>query len=676
VAADWWFAMNGNDDTPGIAAHLKESATVWDHGRSAAASTVNENFKRHGGTFFTGTRIASYTRFYCIGGLGQRTKQGENIYLHKGLNVGPPVPFSERTCVSEDAREEAFPAANTASWPAVVNTEEFLDYARALFPLQDIVSMAAYVAGGNSISPGGTILACDSAGRLYSCGQHSYAFPLSDPLQRNPLGHGPKKSQETFQAEPIPDPRRANVLQRVYGEDDDFSAIKFKQVAACRRTSFALSEDGDIYMAGDVSSFGLAADFPENSTDLPWFRKKVVSEYYDTSAALVSGSLTFTDIWAGGDVRPVLMAKDEDGRLFMCGKFVLGSLRDSPVFHEIGGFVTSVTLTHPGNYSLVNPPVITVSDPDNPYGTKPTFQILPSVFSPAGGVTAIRIVNAGWGYSSPPTITFTNSPDNNNAAATCTVFSGTWRTAGVSKTGLAGSNAGASVGTFENYAAVSEPSGELYIWGRYALWNVDPASWFGAGGFGVLDENDAVRKPGFSPRAAPEGNFSSTPISNVDEVDLGSLHGLVRQNLTSVLAFGEKASTPDSTDRPYFMSVSIPASPSSVDSIVCMSSGGAVRTIGGQGQSSGSEVLTYGLISGGQDRLGQGADGFVVDGTNGNRKINKIKGARVWARVLAGTVDGFFLLRHPVEVDEYGLITKTSDNFAFGPLPPYEAPAP
>jgi hypothetical protein len=675
VAADWWFAMNGNDDTPGIAEHLKESATVWDHGRSTRASTANENFRRHGGTFFTGTRIASYTRFYCIGGLGQRTRQGGNIYQHQFVNVGPPVPFSERTCVSEDAREEAFPAANTASWPAVVNTEEFLDYARALFPLQDIVSMAAYEAG-NSISPGGTILACDSAGRLYSCGQHSYAFPLSDPLQRNPLGHGPKKSQETFQADTGPDPRRANVLQRVYGEDDDFSAIKFKQVAACRRTSFALSEDGDIYMAGDVSSFGLAADFPENSTDLPWFRKKVVSEYYDTSAALVSGSLTFTDIWAGGDVRPVLMAKDEDGRLFMCGKFVLGSPRDSPVFHEIGGFVTSVTLTHPGNYSLVSPPVITVSDPDNPYGTKPTFEIRPQAFSPAGGITDIRLVNAGWGYSSPPTITFTNSPDNNNAAATCTVFSGTWRTACVSKTGLASASlTSAESGTFENYAAVSESNGSLYIWGRFALWNVDPLVWDGPGSTEVLEFNSVSRSPGFSPRAAPDGAYSSTPIQNIDEVDLGRNHGLVRANLSSVFAFGEKAFTPDSTDRPYFTSVSIPASPSSVDSIACMSNGGAVRTIGNQGGSSGSEVLTYGLITPGQDTLGQGADGFVVDGTAGNRKIHKIKGARVWKKVLAGTIDGFLLLRWPVEVDEYGLIKKTSDNFAFGPLPPYQKPS-
>ena len=633
--------MNGSGDTAGVAQHLKDSVTAWDCGVGRFQNSFS-NFRRHNGTFFTSTRGASYNRFYVIGRAGDG-QLSPSYTIYSGDNTTRVLTDST---VSPDAQAEAFPAAATdfdRRWPSVVNTEEFLDYSRALFPLQNIVSMAAYVEGA-SISPGGHVIACDADGRLYSCGDHNYTgldFGSVINLNRNALGHGPKKQFTSGQ--PTIDPRRVRVLQRVYGDDDSFSSVKFVQVAAARKASFALSEDGHIWMAGDVSPFASAGDFSDNSTDLPWFREKQVSEYYDRAAELISESLTFTDIWAGGDAFPVLMAKTDDGRLFMCGSFRLGQARTSKVFHEVGGFVTAVTLTNGGS-GYTTKPTVTASDPDNPAGSKPTFDVLIG----SGSVSGIRLVNAGWGYSAPPTLTFSGG-GGTNAAATCELFDAdeTWISAAVGKE-LAGTTV---VNT--NFAAITS-AGKIYFWGGCAFWNVDPAAWGYAAA--VFDGRTGSRE---SPREAYLSVVGGE-TSEFTHIEIGlngvNTFGLALTNGANAYSFGIKTYTPDSTDQSFLKVVDFGLGVEVfVSSIACTGSVGALRTFN-------NEVYTYGLAGG---SLGQGSAGYTVDGTDSNRKLHKIAGSDVWQRVCAGTETCFFLIRRDEEIDEYGLIKD--------PLPPYQA---
>ena len=458
-----------NDNTPGIAEHLANSLTVWDSSQQSLSGGDHHNsFRRHDGTFFLSTRRASYSRHYFWGNFSSemiKTLAGPASSSFQVYDGDSSILTLQNSTVSADAAAEAFPVPTVLFTPfarCVPNTEEFLDYARVLHPINGL-KVADVEKNGLRV----VVIACDDAGRLFTCGSVvvAPASTLSHP-NANALGHGPARPQNNSTVVP-PNPQVVKVLQRVYGDEDSFASVKFVDVATTGEASFALDENGDIWMAGILEGFAEAGDFSENSTDLPYFRKREITEWYDGSGTLQSGSLTFTKIKAAalstgisvGQVRGVLMALDSNNKLFMFGTFSLGDRVTSSTPREVAGFLESVQMTAVGSGYTSNP-TITVSPPDTAEGFAPTFLIKRA----AGQIQAIYIDNPGWGYSSPPTITFSGG-GGSGATATCTLFARSWKTFAVSKS--SGLSFGATTTT-------ESPSSQyLYTWGTGGFWNVD-----------------------------------------------------------------------------------------------------------------------------------------------------------------------------------------------------------
>lgn len=456
-----------NDNTPGIAEHLANSLTVWDSSQQSLNQlNHHDSFRRHDGTFFLSTRRASYARHYFWGTFStdemRKSLRGSVTTSSRVYDGDSSIETLQNSTVSADAAAETFPIATSPFDRCVPNTEEFLDYARVLHPLNGLKVVDVEQNELRTV-----VIACDEAGRLFTCGSVVVGFSVLSNPNANALGHGPARPQNDSGVVP-PNPQVVGVLQRVYGDEDSFAGVKFVDVATTGRASFALDEDGDIWMAGIVEGFAEAADFSENSTDLPYFRKRPIAEWYDGSGTLQSGSLTFTKIKAAassvfnvGEAAGVLMALDSNDKLFMFGTFYLGGRVTSSTPREVAGFVESVQMTAWGSGYTSNP-TITVSPPDTAEGFAPTFLIKRD----GGEIVAIYVNNPGWGYSSPPTITFTGG-GGSGATATCTLFSRSWKTFAVSK-GF-GSSYGATTTT-------ESPSTQyLYTWGGGGFWNVtDP----------------------------------------------------------------------------------------------------------------------------------------------------------------------------------------------------------
>jgi hypothetical protein len=419
-------------------------------------------------TLFRASRANGTPRLYGWGGIG---------------NLNGPIVSSvdfPPALASHDAYSQAFPAefygftANASLLtlrslrsPHMPNTEEFFDTSAPHNPLQNVVSIAAAFGVGSFVPEHNIVVACTADGALYASGLANIDFPTSASPAYNETGLGGLPG--TFARELSPHVQSA--LQRVYGDDSDFVSVKFTKVQIAVsgnvRACLALDDEGYIWMTGDVRFFANAADFPENSTNLRYFRKRTVTQYYDKSATLISGELLFVDLWAGPSV---LMAKTFDGRMFTLGtRATFGKRLSTTTFHEIGGFVDTVSVTNEGSFFVGQSgssfSSVLFSAPSEPYGERATGVAVIEGSGSLSKLKAIRITNPGWGYTSPPSITIvrgTSTPPAGfvEGAAECEIYTGSWRHAGIA--GLVNAS---GAGQSDHYISAISSDGIIYLWG-------------------------------------------------------------------------------------------------------------------------------------------------------------------------------------------------------------------
>jgi hypothetical protein len=495
------------------------------------------------GLFFYATRCNNSTRLYGWGGIGRANFIFSSFDLSSSeaqSQYGIFSNISPSALASEDSYDEAFPhrvygfvvtnSSPTLLLPHVPTTEEFFARNVTHNPLQDIVCIAA--GGRDSIGSGPHfVLVCTSSGALYAGGftgtLAGFTGDTSNPVppfpivaKYNQMGLGDVNPRGDETPPTLISVRSStysqSALQRVYGDSPTFAGVKFVKTQASSRAGFALDEDGFIWMSGFVQSYAEPTEFPENSINLPYFRKTVVSQYYDSSATLVSGDLRFVDFWAS---ECEILALTADGRLFGKGRelntgppsvangFMLGNARQTRLYHEVGGFVDTVTVLYPArNFHDVGLSQdntreqrfqrIEFSPPDNPYGTRATGVVImtrvPGQLEPGSSLAGdeanmavgVSLTNPGWGYTSPPTITVIRESKRHGFCAlefwreaefATTIFTGTWKHASMcsrlSSATIPDSRRDppndAETATKTTFAAVSS-EGVAYTWGRSA----------------------------------------------------------------------------------------------------------------------------------------------------------------------------------------------------------------
>jgi hypothetical protein len=653
MAADRSGVMTGNENSAGTADALKNSITVWDGNRTGGSFS---RLQRTALTFFYSVRSATFFRFYFWG----------NLY---GIT---PFPSNIRaTAVSDDAREQAIPVSSPSNTPGALsaytapNTEEFLDFDAPLFPIPNLVDIFSAVGGQAPL-----IIACDADGKLYACGDA--ASPHGSDYPSNPLGlgarqFGPVNSQSYS-------PASQPTLQRVYGDSDFFSLVKFSRVCftralsgvrAGRTAGVALSDDGRLWMSGNVEDLANSSDFPENSTSLAYFRNREITQWYDSTGTLTSGSpLRFTHVCPGafetqagtpiGTESRCLYLLDEDGRLFVVGGFLLGKAITSATPHEVGGFVDSVDVLTSGKLYSLNTKVV-FSPPDSADGTTATgyAELLPFANNIDNyPIVKIHIVNPGWGYSSPPTITLTDIGSGTGATFSCNLFSDTWKHVYASRDG--------------RIVAVSS-AGVIYNWGEQC---VSPS---GFEGFPSPDFPELIPTRCRAPRRA---NATGEPQPAVYErAYCGSFAAIAidedgRASFRALEVDVNGAASPDMIEHKKWTlleDVSEVGSYTFVDAAITRD-GGVVALLRDDGS-----VYTYGRAT---HALAHGKDSFLApddpdfDETDGPLKARrlpqKIIGSALWQGIRAvwGSSNAFLGIRQPFELDEYGRLKE--------PLPPYE----
>ena len=273
------------------------------------------------------------------------------------------------------------------------------------------------------------LIACLEAGRLIT---RDNIFTSAFIRENNLLGLGPvsKASHEArsftgdaYGAERITRQSRSSATQ-LLGNLGDLADTKF----VCVDEQVAVDDAGGLWFWGNflTNLVGLVSDLPISNNIVTWpSRKEIFS--YESAAGTVTSETPLKVVAAvrhdANDVNytNTLFALTDDGKLLAWkGSFppISGTVPDR--FFLMTGFVTSATITNAGaNYT--GAPDVTVSAPDSIYGTRPTFELVVT----GGAVTAVRLLEPGWGYATAPTLTLTGG-GGTGATITCSIFSGTW----------------------------------------------------------------------------------------------------------------------------------------------------------------------------------------------------------------------------------------------------------
>jgi hypothetical protein len=607
------------DTSPGIAEFQESWPLYW------STQSTDFTLQSHAYFCFFSTAKVPAQRFYGQGFVIPSTLRSE------GLARG--------STVSADAELQAYPhptALDQEVRPAVINTEEFLSWAQAKSPLQEIADISVAI---SNITSFGSILACTSEGRLFSQGRL--------------VGHKTPDFLVQFPASVVADVTSLS-LQPVYNTDRTFYDKRFIHVAAGVGIGIAVTDDNELWMAGlflGPSSLAEATDFSNNSTSQPYFARRNVTKWYSSDAALQTNTpLEFTNVWFNNNRG---LALSSNNKLFMFGSVLgIGKSLTSPVFHEIGGFVNSAIITNGGSGYTSNP-TLTVSAPDNAYGVAPTFTLSRS----GGEITGINITNAGWGYSSAPTLTISGG-GGSGATATCELFNDTWKFANVGNGAVAGISG----------------DGSLYTWG---LCLSDAATGFVSRDSPVKANRLAGSQPGEYEKVAVNGNSGS--VAGTGQTENYRFGAAIDVN-GKVSIWGPAGITPDGEqhNKLTLLSTLVPAlSDYTFVDAVCFTRGVALLADDGS-------VWTYGRC---HESLGHGANTFVSEKTVNDgavlagatllsRKIHKVVGSDVWTSVIAsnlpaglgensGATTALLAVRQPEQFDVFGIRQD--------PIPPFSA---
>lgn len=303
-------------------------------------------------------------------------------------------------------------------------------------------------------------VAIDADGFVYTGGRTSHDF--KPDLVGNPFGTGPDFPHEGSTL--VRSTMWRQVLRKPYSPLASFAASRFKKAvtfpvaigggATVACVSYLLSDDGKLWAAGHPHLAGtdeIDAFPPYADGSVPYFTPRASASYVTPSGQVLSQEgFVFADIAGNtfnGDISRsfgfYFLAVTTSGKLLIrCDQI---SSRLGGKWYEAAGFVDSVTVSSGGSGYPSNTSVV-ASAPDNPNGVRALM--LPVVNN--GVITEVRILEPGWGYTSPPTLTISpvQSPSP-SASLQAHLFSGHWSKAF----------------SFGDRAAALTNSGRLYVWG-------------------------------------------------------------------------------------------------------------------------------------------------------------------------------------------------------------------
>lgn len=612
------------------------------------AETYSSQYPLVCSTFFYGVRGNTAPRLYMWGDVGSFGSYWRQPMWPLGFSTVLLV-----SAASSAARSQVFP--NSASHPGLSapNTEEFLDRGAVHRPLADVVSISAFDSA--------VVMACDASGHIYVRGDVTIDPSTDDNpnLGLNPtynqLGLGPRRKTYddfVYSGTRLASPCKQYSLQRVMGDSPSFGAVKFVKVAATYSACAALSEDGHIWFSGDASRVSRSDEFPDEpatNRQFSYYRKNVVSQWDDIHGSLQSGELTFSDFWLSAidATFGCVLALTKDGRLFVHGNSVrgYGAATSNTRYRQIGGFIDTIVpklgndnaLPAFGGFTVS----ISIAPPPNG-GTIATATPIIRTVSGQRRLFGVRLDNPGSGYIDPPAVTVQYGSTQRTDIVSCTVFSGTWKTAHMNS---------------DNYAAVSS-DGVLYLWGTAAYNNAITKASYGSV-TGTLAANGRTFN---APIRATQFQQFGEPIPQQSDTYervavLGTVFGTFLGGVAigaggGLTYWGAANRTPNGT-----LTRELTQWPGATY-IDCATSG--ANQIGLI--DSDNDAYTYGANT---SALGHGSQVSDSLGIASYRSITKVVGSAKWSRIFGidGFRRGFYAVRLPEALDEFGVRKN--------PLPPY-----
>lgn len=298
-------------------------------------------------------------------------------------------------------------------------TEQFFggnDQAR--FPINNVVSC----------SSDGLVL-CLGTGELLTTDS---AFSSAAIRELNRLGLGPVSQAAHDAREFATDEYGVNrntrqirtSATRIAGQNGELADKKFVSVDV----DVAIDSTGSMWLWGGFSAnlLGLVSDLPLVNNRLLWPTEKQIFSYETPSGAVTSStklglrSVVRTDANDITFTNTICVLTDDGKLLVWKGGFPQISGTTPDRFFLMTGFVDSISISNGGS-GYTSAPIVTASAPSSSYGTRATFEAAVS----GGSVTALRLLEPGWGYTSPPTISFSGG-GGTGAAASCSIFEGSF----------------------------------------------------------------------------------------------------------------------------------------------------------------------------------------------------------------------------------------------------------
>lgn len=346
-----------------------------------------------------------------------------------------------------------------------LNTEEYPRYSAAR-PLE----MRHFASSGLSVfntSLGDQVaIAIDTNGVVYTAGDQGRTSNDPDRVG-NALGTGPEFA-EVSNAQIRRSKKQLRNFRRV-AFPPHLRSARFVKCAA--RTlgdiftdrypsaSYLLSDDGKIWAAGypnicgldDLSAFD---DYPTGA--IPYFTPRRNVPYYTPyNTTVEEQDMSFSDMSMS---RTYFLLVTSTGKLITRQELSYASAGDlflKRKWIEQAGFVDSVQVVNGGSgYGRDYQVSITVSPPSHPNGI--TATVWPEIIN--GTIASVRILESGWGYTSPPTLTITGTHASGapDAVLQAHLFSGSWSKVFAS--------------AYETAVAITS-QGTLYVWGWQVLSN-------------------------------------------------------------------------------------------------------------------------------------------------------------------------------------------------------------
>jgi hypothetical protein len=246
------------------------------------------------------------------------------------------------------------------------------------------------------------------------------------------------------------------------------------------------------------------------------------------------------------------------------------------------GVVTAITVTNAGSgYTVANPPAVTIAAPKVPstppvsnvqFAGQATTAASSAALGSGGEVTSIKVINVGWGYSSPPTVTFSGGGGSGAAGTAVIDVYGRVVQVNVTNKGSGYTSApevilvaGAMFNSARAVASMSRYPGAFALTGSTLVTQVQlKRSTFGyafASGVPLYSMGDEIKRPSVNWAGVPlaDSNYwRAQPVQPGETFSSALLNNTVAGLTQPLLPKGSVAVTKCSTDKSVVEVTSVP----------------------------------------------------------------------------------------------------------------------